>query len=439
MGESAQRPWAACRRAVGTPNWKKVWRSVSLVRLLIPRETAPGEHRVAATPETVRRLVTRAAEVHVEQGAGEAAGFGDAEFVGAGAQVHPPQDLPWASVDGVLCVAPPALELLERLSPGALVVGLLAPYGATAFTESLNQRRASAIALELLPRISRAQAMDVLSSQANIAGYKAVLLGAAALDRYLPMLMTAAGTIQPSRVLILGAGVAGLQALATARRLGGVVYVSDVRPAVKEQVESLGGRFINPPELEERPAEAGGYAKEASEAFLEAQRIQLAEQLALADLVICTAQVPGRPAPRLISEAMLDGMRPGAVVVDLAVAQGGNCFGSVPGTTVERKGVKLIGAEALPSSVANHASALYARNVAALIEHLLGEEGFRLDPADPILEGCLLTHEGACLRRDVVYGAEPVAPVSPTPGAPEPALTGGAQPSSPTAPTPSLR
>ena len=300
-----------------------------MVRLLIPRETAPGEHRVAATPETVRRLVTRAAEVHVEQGAGEGAGFGDAEFVGAGAQVHPPQDLPWASVDGVLCVAPPALELLERLSPGALVVGLLAPYGATAFTESLNQRRASAIALELLPRISRAQAMDVLSSQANIAGYKAVLLGAAALDRYLPMLMTAAGTIQPSRVLILGAGVAGLQALATARRLGGVVYVSDVRPAVKEQVESLGGRFINPPELEERPAEAGGYAKEASEAFLEAQRIQLAEQLALADLVICTAQVPGRPAPRLISEAMLDGMRPGAVVVDLAVAQGGNCFGSV--------------------------------------------------------------------------------------------------------------
>jgi NAD(P) transhydrogenase subunit alpha len=261
-----------------------------------------------------------------------------------------------------------------------------------------------------------------------------VLVGAAALDRYLPMLMTAAGTIQPSRVLILGAGVAGLQALATARRLGGVVYVSDVRPAVKEQVESLGGRFINPPELEDRPAEAGGYAKQATETFLEAQRIQLAEQLALADLVICTAQVPGRPAPRLISEAMLDGMRPGAVVVDLAVAQGGNCFGTVPGATVERKGVQLIGAEALPSSVPNHASALYARNVAALIEHLLGEEGFQLDPADPILEGCLLTHEGTCRRRDVVF-----APDAPTPPAVEPALTGGAQSSNPSAPTPSLR
>ena len=411
------------------------------MRLLIPREFAPGETRVAATPETVRRLNGRGAEVHVEQGAGAAAGFRDAEYAEAGAQLHPAHDLPWSAVEGLLCVAPPAPEALEQLRPGTLVVGLLAPYGATGLIETLNGCGASAIALELLPRISRAQAMDVLSSQANIAGYKAVLLAAAALDRYVPMLMTAAGTIQPSRVLILGAGVAGLQALATARRLGGVVYVSDVRPAVKEQVESLGGRFINPPELEDRPAEAGGYAKEASEAFLEAQRIQLAEQLALADMVICTAQVPGRTAPRLISEAMLDGMRPGSVVVDLAVAQGGNCFGTVPGATVERNGVKLIGAEALPSSVANHASALYARNVAALIEHLLGEEGFRLDPTDPILEGCLLTYEGVCRRRDVVYGAEQAiaAPGAPTSPAAEPALTGGVQPSNPSAPTPSLR
>jgi NAD(P) transhydrogenase subunit alpha len=252
--------------------------------------------------------------------------------------------------------------------------------------------------------------MDVLSSQANIAGYKAVLLAAAALDRYVPMLMTAAGTIQPSRVLILGAGVAGLQALATARRLGGVVYVSDVRPAVKEQVESLGGRFINPPELEDRPAEAGGYAKEASEAFLEAQRIQLAEQLALADMVICTALVPGRPAPRLISEEMLDGMRPGAVVVDLAVAQGGNCFGTIPGATVERRGVLLVGADALPSTVPNHASALYARNIATLVEHVLGEDGFRLDPEDPILAGCLISYGGRCLRPDLLPAADAPAP-----------------------------
>ena len=374
-----------------------------MVRFLVPREHSPGEKRVAATPETVRRLLGKGVSVKVQQGAGAAAGFRDDDFLAVGAELGPEEGLPWEEVDGVLCVQAPPAESLQRLRPGALLVGLLSPYGASHLAETLNGREASAIALELLPRISRAQSMDVLSSQANIAGYKAVLLAAAALDRYVPMLMTAAGTIQPSRVLVLGAGVAGLQALATAKRLGGVVYVSDVRPAAKEQVESLGGRFIDPPELEDKPAEEGGYAKAASEAFLAAQRQQLADQLALADMVICTAQVPGRTAPRLISEQMLDGMRPGAVVVDLAVAQGGNCFGTVAGQTVERRGVQLIGADALPSSVPNHASALYARNVAALIEHLLAEEGLRLDPEDPILDGCLLTHGGVCRREDVVY------------------------------------
>jgi NAD(P) transhydrogenase subunit alpha len=373
------------------------------VRFLVPREHSPGEKRVAATPETVRRLLGKGVSVKVQQGAGAAAGFRDDDFLAVGAELGPEEGLPWEEADGVLCVQAPPAESLQRLRPGALLVGLLSPYGASHLAETLNGREASAIALELLPRISRAQSMDVLSSQANIAGYKAVLLAAAALDRYVPMLMTAAGTIQPSRVLVLGAGVAGLQALATAKRLGGVVYVSDVRPAAKEQVESLGGRFIDPPELEDKPAEEGGYAKAASEAFLAAQRQQLADQLALADMVICTAQVPGRTAPRLISEQMLDGMRPGAVVVDLAVAQGGNCFGTVAGQTVERRGVQLIGADALPSSVPNHASALYARNVAALIEHLLADEGLRLDPEDPILDGCLLTHGGVCRREDVVY------------------------------------
>ena len=373
------------------------------MRFLVPREHSPGEKRVAATPETVRRLLGKGVSVKVQQGAGAAAGFRDDDFLAVGAELGPEEGLPWEEADGVLCVQAPPAESLQRLRPGALLVGLLSPYGASHLAETLNGREASAIALELLPRISRAQSMDVLSSQANIAGYKAVLLAAAALDRYVPMLMTAAGTIQPSRVLVLGAGVAGLQALATAKRLGGVVYVSDVRPAAKEQVESLGGRFIDPPELEGKPAEEGGYAKAASEAFLAAQRQQLADQLALADMVICTAQVPGRTAPRLISEEMLDGMRPGAVVVDLAVAQGGNCFGTVAGQTVERRGVQLIGADALPSSVPNHASALYARNVAALIEHLLADEGLRLDPEDPILDGCLLTHGGVCRREDVVY------------------------------------
>ncbi|MFY7696529.1 MAG: NAD(P)(+) transhydrogenase (Re/Si-specific) subunit alpha, partial [Cyanobium sp.] len=214
---------------------------------------------------------------------------------------------------------------------------------------------------------------------------------------------------QGPKVLVIGAGVAGLQALATARRLCGVVYVSDVRAAAKEQVESLGGRFLDPPAQQDLPSEKGGYATQASEAFLAAQREQLAEQLALADMVICTAQVPGRPAPRLINEAMLDRLRPGSVVVDLAVAQGGNCAGTVPGETVIRGGVRLIGAEALPSSVPNHASALYARNVAALLEHLVhNETGLHLDLDDPIVEACLLTHAGVCRRDDVVMTGAPL-------------------------------
>ena len=243
-----------------------------MAEVLILRERTPGECRVAATPETVRRLLARGLTLQVEQSAGLAAGYADHEFEAAGARLVAPGPELGAGVDAVLCVNPPAAEVLNQLRPGALLAGLLSPYGATALVEQLQARRVSALALELLPRISRAQTMDVLSSQANIAGYKAVLLAAAALDRYVPMLMTAAGTIQPARALILGAGVAGLQALATARRLGAVVYVSDVRPAAKEQVESLGGRFLSPPEQEERPAEAGGYAKAASEAFLAAQR-----------------------------------------------------------------------------------------------------------------------------------------------------------------------
>ena len=383
-----------------------------VTQLLIPREHHPGETRVAATPETVNRLSSRGLRFLVERGAGAAAGFGDEAYSQAGATLVEADHGLWSEVAGVLCVQPPAIECLAQLRPHAVLMGLLAPYGAATLAEQLNERRVSALAMELLPRISRAQTMDVLSSQANIAGYKAVLLAAAALDRYVPMLMTAAGTIQPARVLILGAGVAGLQALATARRLGAVVVVSDVRPAAREQVESLGGRFLAPPEQVPAPAEQGGYAQQATEDFLAAQRRQLEEQLALADMVICTAQVPGKPAPRLISEAMLDHLRPGSVVVDLAVAQGGNCAATVPGCTVERRGVHLIGAEALPCSVAHHASALYARNLAALLEHLLDNPGevddadpgipIPLNLDDPIVAGCLFTHGGDCRRTDVL-------------------------------------
>jgi len=282
------------------------------------------------------------------------------------------------------------------------VVGQLAPHGNENLLQLLQGQKLSAISLELLPRISRAQSMDVLSSQANIAGYKAVLLAAAALDRYMPMLMTAAGTVQPAKVLVIGAGVAGLQAVATARRLGAVVKVSDVRPAAREQVESLGARFIEPP-VQGVPGEQGGYAKEATAAFLEAQRQGLAEQLTDIDMVICTAQVPGRPAPLLLTKEITELLRPGAVVVDLAVAQGGNCELSQVGENINHKGVLVIGADRLPATVPHHASSLYARNVAALLEVVISKTGeLNLDPEDPLLDPCLVSLAGALRRTDLV-------------------------------------
>ena len=375
----------------------------ALPRLLIPVESTPGETRVAATPDTVKKFISMGCSVAVECGAGTPSGYLDEAYSEQGADLIASGDTSaWNQADVLLCVQTPSASTLGRLRQGALVVGLLSPYANEELTAALKRSGLSAMALELLPRISRAQSADALSSQANIAGYKSVLLASAALDRYFPMLMTAAGTVQPAKVVILGAGVAGLQAVATARRLGAVVYVSDIRPAVKEQVESLGARFIEPPEMEEKPAESGGYAKQASDAFLAAQRQQLSDQLAEADVAICTAQVPGRRAPRLISEDMLDRMRPGAVVVDLAVAQGGNCADTVPGQTVDRKGVKLIGGNDLPCSVPNHASALYARNLVALLEPTLKDGVLSLDPEDELIAGCLIAQDGTIRRGDVL-------------------------------------
>ena len=374
-----------------------------LPRLFIPVETAAAETRVAASPETVKKFISLGCSVAIERGAGASAGFVDSAYSDAGAEVVAVGDgQAWSQADLLLCVQTPEPGNLAKLRRGAVVVGLLSPYSNEALAASLQAGGLSAMALELLPRISRAQSADALSSQANIAGYKAVLLGSAALDRYFPMLMTAAGTVQPAKVVILGAGVAGLQAVATARRLGAVVFVSDIRPAVKEQVESLGARFIEPPETDDKPAESGGYAKQASEAFLAAQRQQLSDQLAEADVAICTAQVPGRRAPRLISEDMLDRMRPGSVVVDLAVAQGGNCADTKPSQTVDRKGVKLIGANDLPCTVPNHASALYSRNLLALLEPTLKDGQFNLDTEDELIAGCLIAHDGSIRRGDVL-------------------------------------
>lgn len=375
----------------------------ALPRLLIPVESTPGETRVAATPDTVKKFVSLGCSVAVECGAGTPSGYLDEAYAEQGADLIEKGDTSaWGQADVLLCVQSPSAATLARLRQGALVVGLLSPYANDELTAALKRSGLSAMALELLPRISRAQSADALSSQANIAGYKSVLLASAALDRYFPMLMTAAGTVQPAKVVILGAGVAGLQAVATARRLGAVVYVSDIRPAVKEQVESLGARFIEPPEMEDKPSESGGYAKQASDAFLAAQRQQLSDQLAEADVAICTAQVPGRRAPRLISEDMLDRMRPGAVVVDLAVAQGGNCADTVPDQTVDRKGVKLIGGNDLPCSVPNHASALYARNLVALLEPTLKDGVLSLDPEDELIAGCLIAQDGTIRRGDVL-------------------------------------
>ena len=375
----------------------------ALPRLLIPVESTPGETRVAATPDTVKKFITLGCSVAVECGAGTPSGYLDEAYAEQGADLIEKGDTSaWGQADVLLCVQSPSAATLARLRQGALVVGLLSPYANEELTAALKRSGLSAMALELLPRISRAQSADALSSQANIAGYKSVLLASAALDRYFPMLMTAAGTVQPAKVVILGAGVAGLQAVATARRLGAVVYVSDIRPAVKEQVESLGARFIEPPEMEDKPSESGGYAKQASDAFLAAQRQQLSDQLAEADVAICTAQVPGRRAPRLISEDMLDRMRPGAVVVDLAVAQGGNCADTVPGQTVDRKGVKLIGGNDLPCSVPNHASALYARTLVALLEPTLKDGVLSLDPEDELIAGCLIAQDGTIRRGDVL-------------------------------------
>ena len=368
---------------------------ISLVRFLIPVESAPLETRVAASPETVKKFQALGCKVFIERGAGISAGFSDESFDKVGAQLVPVGDNEaWSTAKVLLCVQKPKDEFLERLSKGALVIGLLTPYGNDSLSQSLKSNDLSALALELLPRISRAQSCDALSSQANIAGYKSVLLGASALDRYFPMLMTAAGTVQPAKVVVLGAGVAGLQAVATAKRLGAVVFVSDIRPVVKEQVESLGGRFIEPPEIDEKPSEVSGYATQASEEFLLAQRQKLSDHLAEADVAICTAQVPGKKAPRLIDESMLDRMRPGSVVVDLAVSQGGNCFGTKPRETIDREGVKLIGASDLPCSVPNHASSLYARNLLALINPMITNGEIIINTEDELIKGALISLDG---------------------------------------------
>jgi NAD(P) transhydrogenase subunit alpha len=367
--------------------------------LFIPRETTPGETRVAAVPDTVRRLAKLGLEVQVQSGAGAAAGLLDERYADAGATIVPDAST-LGGADIVARVNPPTADEARAMKPGALLVSFLWPLARPDVVAALAERRVTAFAMDRIPRISRAQSMDALSSQANIAGYKAALLAADALPRLMPLLMTAAGTITPARFVVMGAGVAGLQAIATARRLGAVVEVSDVRRVVKEQVESLGARFIEVEGAEDLEG-AGGYAKEASADFLERQRAEVAKRVAAADAVITTALIPGRPAPKLVSGDMVRSMRPGSVIVDLAAEQGGNCELTVPGEVVERHGVRVIGHRNLPAMVPFHASDMYARNILNVALHLFPKGTATLDFEDEITAGSVVVHDGAVRAPDV--------------------------------------
>ncbi len=363
----------------------------------VPKESRPGETRVAVSPESAKRLAGNGLDLWVEAGAGERAGFPDAALEAAGAHIGG-SDL-WGGAELVLKVAPPTMEEAGRLRAESVLVAWMLPSAHLEVVRVLAARRASVLAMDLLPRITRAQAMDALSSQATVAGYKAVLLGAAHMVKMCPLLMTAAGTIPPARAVIFGVGVAGLQAIATARRLGCVVDATDIRRATKEQVESLGARFIDVPGAEDMEA-AGGYAKEVSEDFLRRQRAEVAKRVAEADLVVTTAQVPGKKAPRLVSADMVASMKRGAVIVDLAVESGGNCELSVPGQVVERHGVTIVGLPNLPATVPLHASELYARNVLNLVKLFVDKSGkVATEFADEVLAGCLLTHRGEVVHK----------------------------------------
>jgi NAD(P) transhydrogenase subunit alpha len=384
--------------------------------LAVPKETWPGERRVALVPETVKALAKGGIEVIVEAGAGVSAGFEDESYVTAGATVAAEAALLLGRADLVVKVQPPrSLEHggheIDLLRDGATLVGMLRPLDMPGIARLLTARHLTAFALELIPRITRAQSMDVLSSMATIAGYHAVLLGAQVLPKIFPMLVTAAGTTSPARVLVVGVGVAGLQAIATARRLGAVVEAYDTRPAVKEQVQSLGARFVELP-LETGDAEdSAGYAKAQSEEFYARQRALLGERVRAADVVITTAQVPGQRAPLLIDEDTVRGMRAGSVIVDLAAEQGGNCALTQAGHDVVAHGVQIRGPLNLPSAHATHASQLFARNIASFVLHLVKEGKLVLDLEDELTRAPLLTregrvvHEGTRVRLESLAGA----------------------------------
>lgn len=370
------------------------------MRIGIPAETRPGETRVAATPETVKKLAAKH-QVVVQAGAGLAASVIDEAYIAAGARIGSAFDA--LGCELVLKVRAPDAGERAQMTPGAVLVGMLNPFDADNLA-AMAGASLSAFALEAVPRITRAQSMDVLSSQANIAGYKAVLVAANTYQRFMPMLMTAAGTVKAARVLIMGVGVAGLQAIATAKRLGAVIEASDVRPPVKEQVESLGAKFIDVPFLTDEEKEiakgVGGYARSMPPDWMRRQAELVHERAKLADIIITTALIPGRPAPVLISEDTVKAMKPGSVIVDLAVSQGGNCPLSELGKTVLKHGVHIIGEPDLATLVAADASALYARNVLDFLKLIIGpDDRLVIDQGDEIIKASLVCHGGAVLRK----------------------------------------
>ena len=370
------------------------------MRIAVPKESATGENRVAATPETVQKLVKTGNEVFIQTGAGVAAGHPDAQYADAGAQIKADAGATLDGADAVVRVGKPTAEEIQALPEGSILIGYLDPLTDDATAQALTVRKISAFAMESIPRITRAQSMDSLSSQATVSGYKSVLIAADEAPKFLPMLTTAAGTVRPAKVFVIGGGVAGLQAIATARRLGAIVSGFDVRAAVREQVESLGAKFIEIDLGTDDSETAGGYAKELTDEQKKLQTELMSQTVIASDIVITTAAVPGRKAPELIPASVVEQMAPGSVIVDLAAETGGNCALTQVGEIVVHNGVKVIGPANLPSTMPLHASQLYAKNVSNLLELMIGEAGAKnIDFSDEVLDGACLTHGGK-LKKD---------------------------------------
>lgn len=370
-------------------------------QIAVLNQRTDDEARVALIPAGAKKLIAMKCSVAVQAGAGVAAGFRDADYEAVGAAIDKTGDVV-RSADIVLTVTAPSGEVLRSLRRGALLIGLLSPLGNSGLADLLCETQVSGMAMELVPRITRAQSMDALSSQANIAGYKAVVLAAAYASRIFPMMMTAAGTLQQSRVFVIGAGVAGLQAIATAKRLGGIVSAYDVRPAVKEQIQSVGAKFVELPIDTADAQDKGGYAKAQGEQVLARQRELLAKPISESDVVITTAAVPGRPSPKLISAAAVDAMRPGSVIVDLAAERGGNCELTRPGEIIRHGGVTIIGLNNLAATVPAHASQVYSANLVNLLATMISKEGeLKLDRGDEVIASILVCHEGQLVNEMV--------------------------------------